>query len=133
MTDEVAPPRDLRQRWTDTQRLLNRTLGEDIEVMTVLEPQLPSVVMDQSKLEQVLMNAIVNARAAFHRPPAIIEVCPRRRVGDTTDPGCIIGFVDIVADSLRAAVAPLNVARHLCVLPLATLLGDETVLGEMGA
>lgn len=43
---------------------------------------------------------VVNARAAFHRPPALIEVCPRRRFGDTTDPQCIIGFVDDVADSL---------------------------------
>jgi hypothetical protein len=43
---------------------------------------------------------VVNARAAFHRPPGEIEVCPRRRLGDTTDPACIIGFVDEVADSL---------------------------------
>jgi hypothetical protein len=52
---------------------------------------------------------VVNARAAFHRPPALIEVCPRRRFGDTTDPECIIGFVDEVADSLATLRAlPAN-------------------------
>ena len=43
---------------------------------------------------------VVNAAASFHRPPSQIEVCPRRRFGDTSDPGCIIGFVDEVSDSL---------------------------------
>jgi PAS domain S-box-containing protein len=49
----------------DMQRLLSRTLGEDIEVTTDLAPALPPVVMDRSKLEQVLMNALVNSRAAM--------------------------------------------------------------------
>ena len=45
--------------------LLDRTLGEDIELSTVLTPDLPPVVMDRSKFEQVLMNAVLNARAAM--------------------------------------------------------------------
>ena len=49
----------------DMQRLLSRTLGEDIEVTTRLDPALPAVTMDRSKLEQVLMNALVNSRAAM--------------------------------------------------------------------
>jgi hypothetical protein len=43
---------------------------------------------------------VVNARTSFHRPPGEVGVCPRRREGDTTDPECIIGYVDEVADSL---------------------------------
>ncbi|GIE48887.1 hypothetical protein Ani05nite_24210 [Amorphoplanes nipponensis] len=49
----------------DMHRLLSRTLGEDIEVTTDLAAALPPVVMDRSKLEQVLMNALVNSRAAM--------------------------------------------------------------------
>jgi PAS domain S-box-containing protein len=56
---------DLNAVVIDTQRLLSRTLGEDITVVTVLEPELPAVTMDRSKLEQVLMNAVVNSRAAM--------------------------------------------------------------------
>jgi signal transduction histidine kinase len=56
---------DLNTVVTDTQRLLSRTLGEDIDVTTDLDPHLPLVTMDRSKLEQVLMNAVMNARAAM--------------------------------------------------------------------
>jgi len=53
----------------------------------------------------------VNARLAFHRPPGEVGVCPRRRIGDTTDPACIVGFVAEVADSLEKLRAlPPNAA-----------------------
>ncbi len=56
---------DLNTVVADMQRLLSRTLGEDIEVTTDLASALPPVAMDRSKLEQVLMNALVNSRAAM--------------------------------------------------------------------
>ncbi|GIF00580.1 response regulator [Paractinoplanes rishiriensis] len=56
---------DLNVVAADMQRLLGRTLGEDIELSTVLTPHLPPITMDRSKLEQVLMNAVMNARAAM--------------------------------------------------------------------
>ncbi|GIM95769.1 hybrid sensor histidine kinase/response regulator [Paractinoplanes toevensis] len=56
---------DLNTIATDMQRLLGRTLGEDIELTTELAADLPPITMDRSKLEQVLMNAVMNARAAM--------------------------------------------------------------------
>ncbi|MFI1991661.1 PAS domain-containing protein [Actinoplanes sp. NPDC020271] len=56
---------DLNAIASEMVRLLGRTLGEDIELGTVLHPGLPPVVMDRSKLEQVVMNAVLNARAAM--------------------------------------------------------------------
>jgi hypothetical protein len=56
---------DLNAIVADTERLLRRTLGEDIELVTTLDPALRPVTMDRSKLEQVLMNAVVNSRAAM--------------------------------------------------------------------
>jgi PAS domain S-box-containing protein len=56
---------DLNIVVTDMYRLLNRTLGEDVDLVMALEPGLPSIRMDRSKLEQVLMNAAINARAAM--------------------------------------------------------------------
>jgi CheY-like chemotaxis protein len=47
------------------QRLLARTLGEDIELRTELTLDLPPISMDRSKLEQVIMNAATNSRAAM--------------------------------------------------------------------
>jgi hypothetical protein len=45
---------------------------------------------------------VVNADSAFQVPPSFVMVCPRRRLGDTTDPECITGFPQEVADSLTA-------------------------------
>jgi PAS domain S-box-containing protein len=56
---------DLNIVVTDMYRLLSRTLGEDVDLVMALEPLLPSIRMDRSKLEQVLMNAAINARAAM--------------------------------------------------------------------
>ena len=52
---------------------------------------------------------VVNADSAFHVQPSFILVCPRRRVGDTTDAECVFGDLFTVADSLTAMRAqPAN-------------------------
>jgi len=56
---------DLNTVVTDTERLLRRTIGEDIELVTDLAAGLPAVLIDRSKLEQVILNLVVNARAAM--------------------------------------------------------------------
>ncbi|OFW59950.1 MAG: hypothetical protein A2133_05250 [Actinobacteria bacterium RBG_16_64_13] len=48
-----------------TERLLGRTLGETIELVTLLRPDLGLVEVDRSQFEQVLMNLVVNARDAM--------------------------------------------------------------------
>lgn len=54
---------------------------------------------------------VVNADSAFHVPATRIEVCPRRRFGDTTDPRCIMGDMLAVADTLEMMRAlPPNAA-----------------------
>src|SRR4030095_15234117 len=45
--------------------LLKRTLGEDISVVTRLADDLNAVRADRSKMEQVLLNLVMNARAAI--------------------------------------------------------------------
>jgi PAS domain S-box-containing protein len=56
---------DLNQVVADTEQLLQRTIGEDITFTTDLGPDLPPVMIDRSKLEQVIVNLVVNARAAM--------------------------------------------------------------------
>ena len=49
----------------DTGELLHRTIGEDIELTTKLARDLRPVRIDRSKLEQILLNLLVNCRAAM--------------------------------------------------------------------
>jgi PAS domain S-box-containing protein len=56
---------DLNTVVSETRNLLKRTLGEDISVVTRLADDLNAVRADRSKMEQVLLNLVMNARAAM--------------------------------------------------------------------
>jgi len=56
---------DLNQVVTGVENMLSRLIGEDIEIVTELEPQLPLVLADPGQLQQVLVNLVVNARDAM--------------------------------------------------------------------
>ncbi|WP_165774845.1 hybrid sensor histidine kinase/response regulator [Candidatus Viridilinea mediisalina] len=47
------------------QRMLLRLLGEDIELQTILDPELASVRFDPGQCEQIIINLAVNARDAM--------------------------------------------------------------------
>jgi PAS domain S-box-containing protein len=49
----------------DTERLLRRLIGADVNLSTVLEPALGTVKVDPGQIEQVMMNLAVNARDAM--------------------------------------------------------------------
>ncbi len=51
----------------DMSRLLKRVIGEDIELRTHLEADLGHVKLDQSQVEQIVMNLAINARDAMLR------------------------------------------------------------------
>jgi len=49
----------------DVEQLLRRTIGEHVELVSSLDPELWSVLMDPGQLEQVLVNLAINARDAM--------------------------------------------------------------------
>ena len=64
---EILLPRvvDVNDLVAGMHRMLSRTIQESIELRTSLAPDLPRVKIDQGRLEQVMINLAVNAKAAM--------------------------------------------------------------------
>lgn len=64
---QVLRPRVLRLNTviSDLQKLLTRLISEDVELVTVLDPNIGFVRADPGQIEQVLMNLVINARDAM--------------------------------------------------------------------
>ena len=56
---------NLNQEVADTKKMLQRLIGEDIDLVTRLAPALGNTLADDSQLQQVIMNLAVNARDAL--------------------------------------------------------------------
>ena len=56
---------DLNAVVTGIQTMLGRLIGEDIELITVLQPGISAVLVDPGQIEQVIVNLAVNARDAM--------------------------------------------------------------------
>lgn len=64
--DVVKPePLNLNVIVGDIERLLDRTLGEQVELRTEFEDELWTVIADSGQIEQIVMNLVVNARDAM--------------------------------------------------------------------
>jgi CheY-like chemotaxis protein len=56
---------DLNSLLTDSEKMIRRIVGEDIELTTALAPNLRPVKVDRAQMDQVILNLIVNARDAM--------------------------------------------------------------------
>jgi two-component system cell cycle sensor histidine kinase/response regulator CckA len=70
---------NLNELIDDMDKLLRRLIGEDIELIIRLSPELDQVKADPGQIEQVLVNLVINARDAMPEGgKLIIETCNAR-------------------------------------------------------
>jgi nitrogen-specific signal transduction histidine kinase/CheY-like chemotaxis protein len=64
---QVIQPKilDINDGLRDMENMLRRLIGEDIELCTVLEPELGKIHMDPGQIDQIVINLAVNARDAM--------------------------------------------------------------------
>jgi PAS domain S-box-containing protein len=58
-------PLDVNTIVADSQRMLQRLIGEDVELTTTLDPAVGKVMSDPDQVYQVIINLVVNARDAM--------------------------------------------------------------------
>ncbi len=94
---------DINASVGEIEKLLHRVIGEDIELITRLQPHLACVRMDPGQFDQVLMNLVVNARDAMPGGGKLIietanaeldETYVRQHLGATTGPFVMLAVSD---------------------------------------
>jgi CheY-like chemotaxis protein len=97
----VAPvPLDLNALVTDSIKMLQRLLGDDIEIETSLEPDLRTVVADPVQIQQLLVNLTVNARDAMPGGGRLLIELANEEIGADTakaHPGAVPGLHVLLA------------------------------------
>jgi two-component system cell cycle sensor histidine kinase/response regulator CckA len=88
---------DLAAVIAETEQLLRRSLGEQVDLGTRVEPGLWAVRADRAQLEQVLMNLAINARDAMPDGGALTIEAGNVVLGDDDVPG-------LAGEAVRLAV-----------------------------
>ena len=102
---QIIEPRiiDINASVGEIEKLLHRVIGEDIELITRLQPHLACVRMDPGQFDQVLMNLVVNARDVMPSGGKLIigtanaeldETYVRQHLGATTGPFVMLAVSD---------------------------------------
>ena len=60
-----AKPISLNGAVADASRMLRRLIGEDVEIVTALDPEPVTIMADRGQINQVVMNLAINARDAM--------------------------------------------------------------------
>jgi len=133
-------PLDLNEVVAESGKMLGRLIGEQIQIVTSLDPGLGLVVADRGQMVQILMNLVINARDAMPSGGRIlletrnVEVDENARLSKEPAPG---GYVLLsVADTgagmseevLKHVFEPFFTTKRI---GLGTGLGLSTVYGTV--
>ena len=91
---------DLNTVVADTLEMLQRLIGENIELVTIPAPELGRVKADQGQIEQVIMNLAVNARDAMPQGGKLTITIANAKMDDVSirqHPGAVPGSYAMLA------------------------------------
>jgi PAS domain S-box-containing protein len=77
-------PLDLNAVVVGMEKMLQRLIGDDLHIVTALDPELMTVEADPSSIEQVILNLAVNARDAMP-DGGILTICSKNETLERTD------------------------------------------------
>jgi two-component system cell cycle sensor histidine kinase/response regulator CckA len=86
-------PADLNGIVLDLEGMLQRMVGEDIQLVSVLSPGVEKVLADKSKIEQVILNLVVNARDAMPSG-GLLTIRTAAVRNDHGKPGVVLSVAD---------------------------------------
>ena len=112
---------DLNAVVDDIQKMLRRLIGEQIELVVQLAPDLARVRADRSQVEQVIVNLVVNARDAMSRGGRLTI-----RTHEATPPGA---FIALTVEDTGEGIAPEILERIFEPFFTTKPLGRGTGLG----
>jgi PAS domain S-box-containing protein len=107
---------DLDELIGKTARLLTRVLGENIRLNVQLEPNVGSILVDESQMESALINMAVNARDAMPNGGTLTIKTGRLRIdgkGESQPPDLIPGDYSVVEMSDTGYGMPPNVLAQI--------------------
>lgn len=100
-------PLDMNEIIHKFEKMLRRLIGEDISIITELDPDLPKVKADPGQLEQILMNLVINARDAINDPK---NAGSEKRISIKTRAVTLDQeFVDTHVDSVQGTQVELSI------------------------
>jgi len=127
-----ALPVDVNATVRDIERLLRRTIGEHVELVTDLAETLPRVLAGPGALEQVFVNLAVNARDAMPRGGRLTIASSTTQIGaeDAAARGLTAGeYVRLAVRDTGTGMAPEVLARALEPFFSTKPKGEGTGLG----
>ena len=75
---------DINHLVQDLEKMLRRVLGEDIELITILDKNLGKIKVDPGQIEQVVLNLAINARDAMPRGGKLIIETANARLDENS-------------------------------------------------
>ncbi len=95
---QVTEPRslDLREVISSLDRMLDRIIGDPIEVRVLVRDDLWPVKVDRGQIEQVVVNLAINARDAMPKGGLLVirlanlVISPEAPLGQDVEPGCYV-------------------------------------------